>query len=659
MKHRSSLPDHSAKLILVGNPNVGKSVIFNYLTGRYVTVSNYPGTTVEVASGKLLGRKEVVVIDTPGINNLIPTSEDEIVTRNILLEHLDAKVVQIGNSRNLERTILLSVQLKEMGVPFVLCLNMTDESRESGIEIDSEALSQTLGVPVVQTVATQRIGLGKLVPALQKVQSNHFSGIGYPPLIDKGVGLISSMIREEFPWKKSASLMILASDSSLNHWIKKAIPEDQFSQLDECVRETGTHFRIPVRDVITTSRMTMAKDIALGVTKRTEAKSPSFMTTVGRWSRHRFGGLIIAVIILFLMYELVGVFGAQMMVDFFEQTVFGRWVVPFLTKVVDTVVPIGLIRELLVGQYGLLSMALSYSIAIVLPIVATFFMAFGVLEDSGYLPRLAVMMNRLFKMMGLNGKAILPMVLGLGCDTMATMTTRILDNRKERIMVTLLLALGVPCSAQLGVILGMLAALSLPMSFLWAGFVLLVLFSVGYLSSKVISGESSDFVLELPPMRIPNLSNIIVKTVARIEWYLKEAVPLFFLGTFTLFVFDKVKLLGVIERAVSPIIVGFLGLPSKATEAFLVGFLRRDYGAAGLYNLFRDHLAAGTVDMDIQIKVLVSMIAITLFMPCIANLFMIIKERGWKTALAISAFILPFSIGVSGAINHLLRWVLL
>lgn len=652
-------PDHEDIVLLIGNPNVGKSVIFSYLTGKYVTVSNYPGTTIEIASGKLLGQKKVLVLDTPGINNLIPTSEDEVVTRNILFENPHAKVLQVGNSCNLERTLLLSLQLKEMGIPFVLCLNMTDESREYGIKIDLQFLSDILGVPVIQTVATQRIGLNKLIPALEETGKNHFPGIQYPKAISQGAKSVSSMFRDDYPFKTSISMMILASDLSVKEWVNKTVPEDKIPILNESVRKAQSHFQMPVRDVITTTRMIQARNIAKQVMTKEETTTTSFFSNLGKWSHHRFGGLVIGVIILFLMYLFVGRFGAGILVDFIEHTVFGNWFIPFISRILNEVIPFQFVHDLLVGQYGLLSMALSYSVGIVLPIVGTFFIAFGILEDSGYLPRLAVMMNQLFKIMGLNGKAILPMVLGLGCDTMATMTTRILDNRKERVIVTFLLALGVPCSAQLGVILGMLSALSPAMTLLWVGVVLVVLFSVGYLSSKIIPGRTSDFILELPPIRIPKLSNIIVKTFARIEWYFREAVPLFFLGTLVLFVFDKIKLLAIIERAVSPVIVGFLGLPLKATEAFLVGFLRRDYGAAGLYELFTPHLAEGTIGMDIQIQVVVSMIAITLFMPCIANFFMIIKEQGIKTAIAMILFILPFSMGISGMTNHLLRWMLL
>jgi ferrous iron transport protein B len=294
-------------------------------------------------------------------------------------------------------------------------------------------------------------------------------------------------------------------------------------------------------------------------------------------------------------------------------------------------------------------MALTYAFAIVLPIVGTFFLAFGVLEDSGYMPRLAVMVNRLFRVMGLSGKAVLPMLLGLGCDTMATLTTRILDSRKERILVTLLLALGVPCSAQLGVILGMLGGLSGPAVLLWVGVVLVTTLCVGYIASKLVPGEESAFILELPPIRLPQLKNILIKTLARIEWYLKEAVPLFVLATLFLFLLDRMAVLGAIQRAAEPLVQGWLGLPARTTGAFLIGFLRRDYGAAGLYSLARE----GGLDPR---QVLVSLVTITLFVPCIANLLIIVKERGWTTALWILAVVSSVAFGVGGVLNQTLHW---
>jgi ferrous iron transport protein B len=250
--------------------------------------------------------------------------------------------------------------------------------------------------------------------------------------------------------------------------------------------------------------------------------------------------------------------------------------------------------------------------------------------------------------MGLNGKAVLPMVLGLGCDTMATLTTRILETRKERLIVIVLLALGIPCSAQLGVILGMLAGLSWKASAVWLGVVCGVILVVGWGASKLLPGRGSDFILEVPPLRVPAIMNILTKTMARIEWYMKEAVPLFLLGTVLLFFADRTGALTWLEGAVSPLVTGVLGLPSRASEAFIIGFLRRDFGSAGLFRLAQE----GLLD---PIQIVVSLVTITLFIPCIANFFMIVKERGMKVALLVAGFIFPFALLVGGLLNFSLR----
>jgi ferrous iron transport protein B len=286
----------------------------------------------------------------------------------------------------------------------------------------------------------------------------------------------------------------------------------------------------------------------------------------------------------------------------------------------------------------------------VLPIVTTFFLLFGILEDSGYLPRLAVMVNRMFRAMGLNGKAVLPMVLGLGCDTMATITTRILETRKERVITTLLLALAVPCSAQLGVLLAMMASISMPAAVFWFLLMVGVMFLVGWLAAKLIGGETSDFILELPPMRRPLLGNIVVKTFARLEWYLKEVIPLFMFGTALLFVFDKLNLLDKVARFGEPLIKGWLGLPTETSQAFLVGFLRRDFGAVYLLDACKD----GRLSPH---NVLVAMVTITLFMPCIATLFMIARELGKKTAAWITVFVFVSAFFIGGIVDKTAHWL--
>jgi ferrous iron transport protein B len=265
------------------------------------------------------------------------------------------------------------------------------------------------------------------------------------------------------------------------------------------------------------------------------------------------------------------------------------------------------------------------------------------------------MLNRVFKAMGLNGKAVLPMILGLGCDTMATVTTRILETRKERILVTLLLALAVPCSAQLAVILAMLGAVRPAAGAWFAVTLILVLLAVGWIAARVVPGKGSHFVLELPPLRAPAAGNVLVKTVARVEWYLREALPLFILGTGILQILDKTGALVSIERAARPLVVGLLDLPQEAAGAFLLGFLRRDYAAAGLFAHYRPFVAAGTLTRSMEIEIVVALVTVTLFLPCIANFIMLLKERGLRVGLAIAAFVVPFAFGTGALVNVLMR----
>jgi ferrous iron transport protein B len=406
------------------------------------------------------------------------------------------------------------------------------------------------------------------------------------------------------------------------------------------------------------------------VTKGTASAGSALARRIGAWSTDPLAGIPILLLVLTVAYFFVGVFGAKTAVDFLENTVFYDHVVPWTEAAIRWLVPAGAVQEFLVGppglpfretngfiigKYGLVSMGLAYGMAIVLPIVATFFLAFSVLEDSGYLPRLAVMVNKVFKWMGLNGKAVLPMVLGLGCDTMATMTARIMETRKERVIVTLLLALGVPCSAQIAVIFAMLQGLSFAASLWFGAVIVLVLFLVGWLAARVIPGRGSDFVLELPPLRIPQLGNVVVKTLARMEWYLREALPLFVLGTLLLWGMDRTHVLGLVERAASPVVVGILQLPEQSASAFILGFLRRDYAAAGLFQIYQPYMESGTMTRVMEIQVTVALVTVTLFIPCIANFLMILKERGWRTGVAISAFVLPFAVGVGATVNLLMR----
>jgi len=376
-------------------------------------------------------------------------------------------------------------------------------------------------------------------------------------------------------------------------------------------------------------------------------KTGNIRQKLGRLSTHPVWGAGILAIVLLALYWFVGIFGAGTLVGLLEENLFGEIINPWVIQTTTQFVPGGFWADLLVGEYGLWTMGMTYALALILPIVSTFFLAFGMLEDSGYLPRLAALSNQVFQKLGLNGKAVLPMVLGLGCVTMATLTTRVLESKRERFLVTLLLALAIPCSAQLGVVMGMLAAISLSATAIWAGVVGGVLLIVGWLAAKLTPGERTELLIEIPPLRWPVFSNVLLKTLARLEWYLKEVIPLFLLGTAVMFILDKIGLLPWLNQAMQPMVVNWLGLPAEASGAFLMGFMRRDFGATGLFIMEAQGLLTAP-------QVVVAMVAITLFIPCVASVFMIARERGKWTAAGMVILIFPLAFIIAGLLSKLL-----
>lgn len=641
------------KLLLIGNPNVGKSLLFTRLTRRFVNVSNYPGTTVEVTSAHAdVAGEPREVIDTPGVVTLLARTDDERVTRDLLLRNRDADVVVVGDINNTARAVTLAIELAEHDVPFVLCLNMADEARE-GI-VSGAAVSRALGVPVVATSATRQWNLERLSREAIRPARSH-AHVDYPSAIECAIVAIQSDCAK---LTRGDALSMLTTDAANEN-------------ISTIRAEIEAALGQPIAYAIARARVDAAASLLEG-NRSDDRHRPMLRERIGLACVHPVWGMPILAAVLVIAWLFVGKLGAGTLVDLIEHQIFERRINVWLIVILDAVVrfphkhliadgvlttaysmPAGasgsrFVHDLLVGQYGIVTMAITYAIAIVLPVVITFFAFFSLLEDSGYLPRLAIMLNRLFRRMGLNGKAVLPMVLGLGCDTMATLTTRILETKKERMLVTLLLALGVPCSAQLGVIIAMLAPLGGPATAIWLTVTCSTIFVVGWAAARVTPGASGEFILEVPPLRLPRLTNIGLKVLARTEWYLREAVPLFIAGTLLLYLLDAAHLLGRIESLLSPVVVGGLGLPSDAASAFVVGFLRRDYGAAGLFAMQR----AGRLSAN---QVVVALTVITLFIPCVANFFVMIKERGARTAAAVAAFILVYSFAIGVALNVTLR----
>jgi ferrous iron transport protein B len=442
--------------------------------------------------------------------------------------------------------------------------------------------------------------------------------------------------------RRAVSLLLLENDPEILQMVA-AQETDCWKEIQAITQNIQRRYNQPVAYLITRQAREQAKILLQPAVRFPTSRQINLSNRLDDLTMNPLTGVPILLASLYLLYLFVGVIGAQTLVGYIESGLFGRWINPWVNDVLAAYVPWQVLRDLIGGEYGLITLGMRYAFAIILPIVGTFFLAFSMIEDSGYLPRLAMLIDRLFKRIGLNGRAVIPMVLGFGCDTMATVVTRTLETNRERVLSTLLLALAIPCSAQLGVMLGLLAG-DASMLVIWAAVVGSVFLLVGLLAAKLLPGEGPAFYMELPPLRLPNLGNTLVKTYSRMEWYFREVFPVFLLASVVIWLGKLTGIFNLTLQLMQPL-VHWLGLPDQAAVAFLFGFFRRDYGAAGLYDLR---------NVMNNTQLLVSTITLTLFIPCIAQFAVMVKERGWKTALGIVAFILPFAFLVGGALN----WVL-
>lgn len=694
--------DIANSIILVGNPNVGKSVLFHRLTGAYVNVSNYPGTTVEITQSATKFDANTNLIDSPGVLSLPSRTDDERATMKALLNEKIRCIIQVGDAKNVRRTLNLTALLTELKLPMMLVLNMQDEAIARGLMVNTDELAKELNIPVIPAVATSGEGIDAVISHISQVKIPD-PILHYDVVSEEIITKMSEFIQQNCPHKFLASrglaILFLGKDSEVEEWIASQLGKTKFPEilalrdfLQQKLNENyanlsdvkGFDFQenkaakntqniqniqniqnsninsnlnskennLLLSALFARERSLAADTLSKTIISRSLNSSPLLSQKIGQYVVHPFWGFPILLAVLYAVYQFVGVFGATTLVGLLEEDLFGEILNPAFTTFFENLnsktLNIAWLNDLIVGEYGLWTMGMTYALALILPIVSTFFIAFGILEDSGYLPRLSVIANRIFAMIGLNGRAVLPMILGLGCVTMATLTTRILSTPRERLIAIFLLSLAIPCSAQLGVVLGMLGSYSLKAVIIWTLCMVGVLLLTGFLASKLIKGRRIPLVTELPPMRLPVLANVLKKTGGRLKWYLLEVIPLFLLGTLLMFVLDKLGVLPAIIEFGEPLVTGFLGLPKEASAAFVMGFLRRDFGATGLFTM-AENLS--------EIQALVGMVTLTLFIPCFASFVMIIKEKGVKVSLLMLVMIIPFAFLVGGVLNQILRIV--
>ncbi|HPX61941.1 MAG TPA: ferrous iron transport protein B [Deltaproteobacteria bacterium] len=644
----SQLGQGVPKLALVGNPNVGKSLLFNVLTGTYVTVSNYPGTSVEVSRGHaMIGGRQWQVIDTPGMYSIHTITEEERVAREILLNETPDVVLHVLDARNLERMLAMTLQLIEAGLPVILVVNIMDEAERLGISIDLPLLQQRLGIPVVGAATARKVGVDDIRQAVAEYNLVPMPDrFRYSPGLEEDVASLMGVMTVGCNLSaKSMALLLLQQDEEVMALFAKH-DGPAHVQLTEKLREIAFRRRESFHLDLFQERREIVRSLLDGVFHAPEKRVVTVSERISNLAVRPLTGVPLLLIVLYFgLYRFVGDFGAGTLVDLLEKQLFEGLFSPWVSGVVRGVIPWEAMQDLFVGEYGIITLGLRYAVGIILPIVATFFLFFSFLEDSGYFPRLALVVDRVFKRIGLTGRAVIPMVLGFGCDTMATMVTRTLETTRERIIATLLLALAIPCSAQLGVIIGLLSKVEGALA-VWGGCMLALFLLVGLLAARVMPGEPPMFYMELPPMRMPRLGNVLTKTYSRMQWYFLEILPLFILASVLLWLG---KLSGFFERMIDVMtpLMALIGLPREAAVAFIFGFFRRDYGAAGLYDLQSQGLMGAR-------QLTVAAVTLTLFVPCIAQFLVMKKERGWKVACQIALLVSLIALSSGFLLNRLL-----
>lgn len=636
------------RVLMVGNPNVGKSALFNRLTGSYVVVSNYPGTTVALSQGRMrLEGQEYAVVDTPGMYTVFPITEEERVTRRMLMEDPQDVILHVVDAKNLPRMLPFTLQLIEAGLPVILVLNIMDEAQQAGLTIDVDALREKLGIPVIATVGISGKGLKSLREAIAGYTAERSTlNIDYGLAIERATREISGQMPETTFTPRATALLALQEDKDVLRLLSTH-SSGRAQKVFDALNRLKKGLENPVGYYLTLSRQYRSDRILEGVITRGEVS--------GRQTGARLDSLLISpwtgipilmAVLYFGFYRFVGGFGAGTVVDFLEGHLFEEYFVPFVNGWTERLIPWKVLQDLIAMDYGVLTLGVRYAVALVMPIVGAFFLIFSLVEDSGYLPRLSLLIDRVFKKIGLSGRAVIPMTLGFGCGTMATMVTRTLESVRERVIATVLLALAIPCSAQLGVIFG-LAADSPGVIITWIGTVGLVFLLIGYLTARILPGETPDFFMELPPLRWPRLANVWIKTSSRMRWYFMEILPLFLLASVLIWAGN---ITGLFQKALWLLSfpTNWVGLPDEAAQAFLYGFFRRDYGVAGLYDVHQTGALSGN-------QLAVATITLTLFLPCIAQFLVMLKERGWRMATMVAVFVFPFAFLVGGVVNWLLN----
>ncbi len=628
---------------LVGNVNVGKSTIFHELADKGQQEVVCPGTSVSYNLSSVKGDTSIL-IDPPGINSLLASSEDEQVSRNLIITKKVDKIIQVLDAHNMIRSISLALQFSEFGIPTVFVLNKEDMAQIRGITVDSEKLSVLFGVKVVRTVAREKQGISTLRDSLEYTAVPKRL-LQFPTDIENAIQKMAQLLKDKVHSPRGEALLMLADKSFFSTVSESKLDSETLEKCEAIRAELQAQRRKPINLALSELFMFHATRLAKDFQQKKPVLTAPFMTAIGRAASQLPFGVPMAIMAFFFMYLFVGKLGAEYLVGFIEGRIFEGFIVPEVSRIVGLTGLTWLV-DLFCGEFGLVSMGLNLAFGVLLPVLFTFYIFYGLMEDSGYLQRLSVLLNNALRKMGMNGKGVMPLIMGFSCITMAIMTARMLDTKKERFVVSMLLSLGIPCAPLFAVMFVIFAKLHWSAMVAVFGTIVIKILIAGVIMNKLIPGKYSGFIIEVPPFRIPDIKPILERAVVRLVFFLKEAVPVFLAASLILFGFDRLGGLDVIRTIADPAAKWLLGLPEHSVEILVMTLVRREAGAALLDQFFGQGYFNG-------IQAVVMLIVMTSLLPCVNAVIVLFKERGWKQAGSIVIIVIPTAILTGAIVNFL------
>jgi ferrous iron transport protein B len=639
-------------IALAGNANVGKSVIFNYLTGLHQHIGNWPGKTVEKAEGTLHFKGYTIdIIDLPGIYSLSTYSLEELISREYIAREKPDVVINVVDASVLERNLYFTLQLIELEAPMVIALNQMDVAKKKGIEIDVKKLEKLLGVPVVPTIAIKGVGvfqlLEKAIEVIEKGSTLKSTLIKFGKEVEERVTILAKMIENihyRYPPRYTA-IKLLERDEEIEKEIEQLNPEiiTIAKKLAEEIEKLHGH---SCSTVIVAERYEIAGYIAREVQRLVSPIKPKFEEKLHNLTTHRVAGyLIMASSLLLIFYSIFAIGGY--ISDFLNE--FFYCIEPFFYNFLG----VGVIRKL---AWSIMEGVIA-GITIALPYIVPFYIILYFLEDSGYLSRIAFLMDNVMHKMGLHGKAFIPLLLGYGCNVPACLGCRIMETQRERLLAVFVVTL-VPCAARTIIILGLVGKyLGIQWALMLYIFDLAVIFILGRLAFNVLPGEPTALIMEMHDYRWPHLKTVLKQTWFRLLEFIKLAFPLIIFGSFSIKLIEVLGLLEPIALVLSPITVVWLGLPKIVGITLIFGILRKELTLIMLATLLGTTNFASIPEFG-SIQMVVFTLVTMFYIPCISTIAALIKEIGWKKALVVTIFEVLFAIFLGGIAFRILSLII-